>query len=162
MKPLFTQTPQVAMVVPDLDAAMKAYVECYGIGPWRVFDFNPGNMADMTVHGEPAEYAMRIGVATVGSVSWELIQPLDDRSIYAEFLRIRGPGLHHVQVVTGNYADALSAFLANGHQVLQGGVYKGVRFAYLGTETDLGAIIEIIDMPSDTVLEPDEIYPPAR
>ena len=40
--PVFTGTLQVAVVVPDLDAAMKTYVEGYGIGPWDVYEFHPG------------------------------------------------------------------------------------------------------------------------
>ena len=32
--PVFTETIQIAVVVRDLDAAMRTYVHDYGIGPW--------------------------------------------------------------------------------------------------------------------------------
>ena len=40
-EPLFTETLQVSIVVRDLDAAMRTYVDEYGIGPWDVYEFNP-------------------------------------------------------------------------------------------------------------------------
>jgi hypothetical protein len=41
-EPLFTETMQVGIVVRDLDATLRMYVEDYGIGPWDVYEFNPG------------------------------------------------------------------------------------------------------------------------
>ena len=97
-EPLFTETLQIAIVVRDLDAALRTYVHEYGIGPWEIYEFNPGNVDRMVKDDAPAEYAMRIAVTMVGSVQWELIQPLDDTSMYAEFLATKGEGLHHVGV----------------------------------------------------------------
>ena len=97
-EPVFTETLQIAIVVRDLEAAMRTYVHEYGIGPWEIYEFNPGNVDRMVKDDEPAEYAMRIAVTMVGSVQWELIEPLDDRSMYAEFLATKGEGLHHVGV----------------------------------------------------------------
>ena len=45
--PVFTQTIQIAIVVRDLDAAMRTYVHDYGIGPWEIYGFDPGKVADM-------------------------------------------------------------------------------------------------------------------
>ena len=42
--PVFTGALQVAVVVTDLDVAMKTYVEDYGIGPWEIYEFNPDTM----------------------------------------------------------------------------------------------------------------------
>ena len=33
----FTQTMQIGIVVRDLDAAMRKYVDDYGIGPWKTY-----------------------------------------------------------------------------------------------------------------------------
>jgi hypothetical protein len=33
-EPVFTETLQVAIVVRDLEAAMRTYVDDFGIGPW--------------------------------------------------------------------------------------------------------------------------------
>jgi methylmalonyl-CoA/ethylmalonyl-CoA epimerase len=97
-EPVFTETKQIALVVRDLEATMRTYVHEYGIGPWEIYEFNPETVSEMQKDGEPAELAFRLAVTMVGSVQWELIQPLDDRSIYAEHLAAKGEGLHHVAV----------------------------------------------------------------
>jgi hypothetical protein len=160
-EPVFTETLQIAIVVRDLAAAMQTYVEDYGIGPWEIYEFNPDTVDQMVKDDRPAEYAMRIAVTMVGNVQWELIQPLDDDSIYAEFLATKGEGLHHVGVGgPRGYDDALGTLREKGNTVLQGGVYNGVTFAYLSTDRDLGVITEIFDFPAGLKQEPDAVYPP--
>lgn len=158
-EPVFTETMQIALVVRDLDATMRTYVHEYGIGPWEIYEFNPGTVTDMVKDGRPAEYSFRLAVTMVGSVQWELIQPLDDRSMYAEFLASKGEGLHHVAVRVPNYHEALDTLVAKGRRVLQGGVYNGVTFSYLSTDEDLGVITEIFDWPQDVEQKPDAVYP---
>ena len=97
-EPVFTETMQISIVVRDLETTMRTYVHEYGIGPWEIYEFNPDTVKNMVRDGEPAECAFRIAVTMVGSVQWELIEPLDDRSMYAEFLATKGEGVHHVAV----------------------------------------------------------------
>lgn len=159
-EPVFTETKQIALVVRDLDATMRTYVHEYGIGPWEVHEFNADTVTEMVKDGQPAEYAFRLAVTMVGSVQWELIQPLDDRSMYAEFLATKGEGLHHVAVGVPSYGEALDTLRAKGRRVLQGGVYQGVTFAYLSTDEDLGVVTEIYDWPPGHPAQtPDAVYP---
>ena len=159
-EPVFTGTLQVAVVVRDLDAAVRRHADDYGIGPWEIYEFNPSTVQDMVRDGEPAEYAMRIALTMVGNLQWELIQPLDDRSIYADFLREHGEGLHHLGVAVKDYGETLELMRGKGHTILQGGLYNRVEFAYLSTERDLGFITEIFDFPAGLKQEPDAVYPP--
>ena len=159
-EPLFIDLHQVAIVVRDLDAALETYVEEYGIGPWEIFDLNPSTAAAMVREDEPAEYAMRVAISRIGSVEWELIEPLDDRSSYAEFLARNGEGVHHVAVGVRDYDEAMAALRAKGHTVRQGGEYKGVRFAYMSTDRDLGVMTEIVDWPDGAEHPPDAFFPP--
>jgi hypothetical protein len=158
--PVFNETLQIALVVRDLDASMRTYVHEYGIGPWDIYEFNPDTVEQMTKDEQPTGYAMRIALTMVGTTQWELIQPLDDKSIYADFLASHGEGLHHVGVAVTGYAEALDELRAKGHSVLQGGIYNGVAFSYLSTDRDLGMITEIFDWPPGHTQEPDAVYPP--
>ena len=45
--PAFTETIQIAIVVRDLDVAMRTYVHDFGIGPWEIYGFEPGNVLEM-------------------------------------------------------------------------------------------------------------------
>jgi glyoxalase/bleomycin resistance protein/dioxygenase superfamily protein len=154
-KPLFTDTMQISIVVRDLEATMKTYVEEYGIGPWQIYEFNPDTVAEMVPH----ESRFRIAVTMVGSVQWELVEPFDDSSIYAEFLRTKGEGLHHVAVAGAGYEEQLDELRTKGRRVIAGGHYNGVTFAYLSTDEDLKVVTEIFDWPEGLVQEPDARYP---
>jgi hypothetical protein len=158
-EPVFTETLQIALVVRDLERSMRTYVEEYGIGPWEIYEFNSETVSEMVMDGRPAECAWRLAVTMVGGVQWELIQPLDDRSIYAEFLAAKGEGVHHVAVGGKAYREELDTMTGKGRKVLQGGVYNGVTFAYLSTNEDLGVITEIFDWPEGLAQEPDAVYP---
>ena len=160
-EPVFTNVLQVAVVVHDLEKTMRTYWDEYGIGPWEIYEFNPDTVQDMTRDGRPAAYAARLGLTMIGDVSLELIQPLDGDSIYADFLREHGEGLHHVGLQVPDYAKALAALESAGRRNLTGGLYNGVKYAYLSTERDLGFISEIFDWPPGLVQEPDAVYPPS-
>ena len=41
---------QIAVVVRDMDAALKSYTETLGWGPWSVFDYKPPLLHDTQVH----------------------------------------------------------------------------------------------------------------
>lgn len=155
----FTETLQVALVVRDLEAAMRTYVHDYGIGPWAIYEFNPDTVRNMTAEGEPVECAWRLALARVGQVHWELIQPLDERSTYGQFLAEKGEGVHHVGVAVPSYDRAIAAVAERGREIVLGGEYNGVTFAYLPTGDDLGVITEIFDSPPGDDQEPDSVYP---
>jgi methylmalonyl-CoA/ethylmalonyl-CoA epimerase len=158
--PVFTETLQIALVVRDLDASLKTYVHEYGIGPWEIYEFNPDTVRNMQEDGQPVERAWRLALSRVGQVQWELIQPLDEESIYAQFLATKGEGVHHIGVGSPSFEGTISALAEKGHHVVLGGEYNGVTFAYLSTDRDLGVITEIFDAPPGLEQEPDAVYPP--
>lgn len=158
MPRVFTETIQLAIVVRDLDAAMRTYVHDYGIGPWEIFEFDPANVADMREDGEPVERSWRLALSQVGRVQWELIEPLDEESVYARFLAEHGGGLHHVGVAVPDFDETVAAQAARGNGVLLGGEYKGIRFAYLDTVRDLGFVTEIFSGAPGAGQQPDATY----
>ena len=92
-------------------------------------------------------------------MQWELIQPLDEESIYARFLAEKGEGLHHVGVATPSFEGTVAELAENGTGVLLGGKYKNVDFAYLSTDRDLGVITEIFGAAPGADQKPDAVYP---
>jgi hypothetical protein len=157
--PLFRDTLHIGFVVRDLDASMRVFFQDYGVGPWAIYDLNPGVVKEMAKDDEPAAFSLRIGVATVGRLQWELIQPLDDRSHYAEALSARGEGFHHLGLAVSEYAEATGKLRAMGHKALMSGDYKGNLFAHFSTESDLAFIAELLHWGSGEPPEHDRFYP---
>jgi methylmalonyl-CoA/ethylmalonyl-CoA epimerase len=157
-EPVVDETLQLGIVVRDLEATMRRDVDDYGIGPWEVYEFNAGNAEDFREYGQPVERSWRLAVAAVGQVRWELIEPLDEESVYAHFLAEKGEGVHHVAVATPSF-DETVAQADRGNGVILSGEFGGARVAYLGTDRDLGVIIEIFSGTPDDRPQPDESSP---
>jgi Glyoxalase/Bleomycin resistance protein/Dioxygenase superfamily len=158
-EPVFTETLQVAIVVRDLEAAMRTYVHDYGIGPWDIYEFNPGNVKDLREYGQPVERSWRLAFAMVGQVQWELIEPLDDESVYARFLAEKGGGVHHLGVAAPRFDETVAAQAERGNGVALSGEFSGIRVAYLATDRELGLITEIFNGTPSPDLKPDATYP---
>jgi len=137
---------------------MRTYVHDYGIGPWEIYEFNSGNVANMREDGQSVERSWRLAISHVGQVQWELIEPLDDGSIYARFLAERGAGVHHVGVAVPDFHGTVAAQAERGNGVLLGGDYRGISFAYLATDRDLGVITEIFSGAPGEGQQPDATY----
>ena len=157
--PLFTDTLQIGIVVRDLYAAMDTYVREYGIGPWDVYEMNAQTVSEMEKDEVPAEHAMRLGLTMVGKVQWELIEPIGDGSIYAEFLKEHGEGIHHIGVAVDSYSDTVDEIHRKGNVILQSGNLQGAHYAYPSTDRDLKCLTEIFDFPEKLSLTPTSVYP---
>jgi methylmalonyl-CoA/ethylmalonyl-CoA epimerase len=142
-QPVFTKAVQIGIVVRDLDATLRTYVDDYGIGPWEIHEFNPDSAKDLCEDGQPVERSWRLAVTMVGDVMWELIEPLDNKSVYARFLAEKGEGVHHIAVATPNFEDAVAAQAKRGRKLALSGTFSGVKVAYLPTDRDLGVVLEI-------------------
>lgn len=73
-QPMFTETIQIAIVVRDLDATIRRYVEDFGIGPWESHEIDSRDVKELREYGQPIEHAWRVAVTNIGTVMWELIQ----------------------------------------------------------------------------------------
>jgi methylmalonyl-CoA/ethylmalonyl-CoA epimerase len=155
---------QVALVVRDLEAAMRAYWERLRIGPWAIYTFDATTVQEMTYRGQRQEHAMRIGFTRAGDVQVELIQSLRGPNIYEEHLAERGEGLHHLGVTVPDLGEAVQQMEARGYSVIQSGRGTGIRgdggYAYLETRDWLAAYLELIEVPAER-RPPEAVYPPA-
>jgi len=158
-EPAFTETMQIGIVVRDLEATMQRYVDVYGIGPWDIVEFHPEDAPDLHEHGKRVGRSWRLASTMIGRVQWELIEPLDDESVYARFLAEKGEGVHHIALAPSNFDEAVAAQAERGNELVLSGTFSGYRGAYLATDRDLGVIAEIFSPPADADATPDEISP---
>jgi len=154
---------QVAIIVPDLDKAVEAYWKWFGIGPWHIYTYGRPLVKAMTYHGTPADYKMRVALGYLGSTRIELIQPLEGDTVYADFVREHGYGVHHLGVLVDDMQAALAEAEAAGLTMTMDGTGFGAdgdgHYAYLDTEGKIGVTVELIERPKGRVT-PESIYPP--
>jgi methylmalonyl-CoA/ethylmalonyl-CoA epimerase len=136
-------TMQVAMVVRDMEAAMKRHWDVFKIGPWDIYEFTPQKVQNYTYRGKPATHTCLIGVTWSGDTQLELMQPLTGYSIYDEFLDKHGEGMHHIKLYYADCQKAVADFTKRGYPVIQSGRIDDDEHYYLDTEKDYGYIIEL-------------------
>ena len=100
---------QVALVVPDLEKAVEQYWGAFGIGPWQFYTYGKPLVRRMSYHGKPAEYRMRLALAQMGPLNLELIEMVEGKTVYADFVAKHGYGVHHLGVPVDNMGAALAA-----------------------------------------------------
>ncbi len=153
------QSNQIGFVVKDLDKAMEAYWTQFGVGPWKIYTYGPPLVKDTTYRGQPATYHMRVALANVGELMFELIQHLDGENLYNDFGKIAGQGVQHLGIFVPNLAAAVKDAEAAGLRVIQSGRGFGAKgdggYAYLDTADDVGTIYEFIEIP-------EQRHPPER
>jgi len=153
---------QVCLIVEDLDRAVESYWKLFGIGPWRIYTYGKPLVKKMTYRGKPAEYKMRLALSYIGPLRIELIERLEGDTIYDEFVKEHGYGVHHFGVLVEDMQSAIAQAEASGLTIIQDGSGFGLdgdgHYAYLDTEDKIGVTIELIERPKRRAA-PEKIYP---
>lgn len=140
----FGQFLQIGIVVDDVEASVKAYEE-FGFGPWQRDDFDGTKIPGFRDHGEPSDLTFRGAICQHHGVEIELIEPVSE-SIFSEWLRSHGPGVHHVAFVpVEGFTGFMHEFRAGGGGTIMEGLFGDGEsgFAYLDTVKQLGFYSEI-------------------
>jgi hypothetical protein len=154
---------QVALVVKDLDKTVENYWRYFGIGPWHFYTYGKPLVKKMSYHGKPARYKMRVALSWLGPVRIELIEVLEGPTVYADFVKEHGYGVHHFGVLVQDMHRAIAQAAQAGLDMIQDGSGFGRagdgHYAYLNTEELIGTTIELIERPKER-MQPEKIYPP--
>jgi methylmalonyl-CoA/ethylmalonyl-CoA epimerase len=142
---------QIALVVRDLEAAIRVWWDLLRVGPWNAYTLSPEILSDMHYYGKPARFGLRHALAWKDNVQIELVQPLEGPSIFADHLAKHGEGLHHLGIYVPDHAHATAEFVAQGFVPIQGargfGVTGDGAFTYFRTNHPLATIVELIQAP---------------
>ena len=142
------QIKQIAVIVENLEEAMKNYWEMFGIGPWDVRHFTPETTHDFYYEGESVtkDYDFICAVTWVDDMEFELIKPIEGPNVYWRHLEKYGPGLHHFKIVIPD-DDELAAYVkeleGKGLKLLQTGWIDNDVHYYMETQDKLGLTIEL-------------------
>lgn len=137
---------QFAYTVADVDAAVRLYVERFGVGPWyRRGPFTPPHAR---YRGEPAQLTITLARAFHGDTMIEVIQQHDDSpSVFRERIDKVGYGFHHWAIATRDIEGDIARFAADGYPVaFEDQVPSGARIVYVDATAELPGMIELIEM----------------
>jgi 4-hydroxyphenylpyruvate dioxygenase-like putative hemolysin len=153
---------QVAIIVENLEEAVKNYWRLFGIGDWHFYTYGKPLVKRMTYQGKPSDYAMRVALSYLGPMRIELIEMVEGDTVYADFVEEHGYGVHHFGVLVEDMEAAIAEAGAAGLMMTQDGAGFGHdgdgHYAYLDTEDKIGVTIELIERPKGR-MPPEKVYP---
>ena len=125
----------VAVVVRDLDAAVRFYRDTLGLALDSVVPI-------------PSD-GVRIAFLPVGESRVELVEPVDPGTGVARFLESRGEGFHHVCFEVADLAGALSRMETSGVELIDRAPRPGAEgpVAFLHPRSCHGVLVELIEAP---------------
>ncbi len=145
---LFNNFVQIGVVVADVDKATQNLTEIFGIGPWRIIDWPPAGRTDIQkyYHGEPGDFTARMAFAELGTVELELIQPVSGKSIWADFLRDHGGGIHHLRFNVDQIEPVQAHLAQYGIVSAQhgSGIRPGTLWMNFASEEKIGFVMEVM------------------
>ena len=90
---------QVSLAVHDLERTMELYWRAFGWSGWDVFDHQPPAHQNTELRGEQVHYTLKGAEVMVGSLNFELLEPVDGPSLWKEFIAERGEGIASIAVM---------------------------------------------------------------
>ncbi len=145
---------QIGIVVANVDDVVQKLTEIFGMGPFRITDWPPEGREDMQryYHRELSNFTARMAFTELGSVELELIQPCEGSSIWADFLREHGGGIHHIRFNVEAIEPVMGYLGQHGIEPAQHGtgLRPGTTWMNFDTEELLGFIIEVMSVVPGT------------
>lgn len=123
----------IGIIVKDVDKVVESWERMFGIGPWVVRDLGG------PVEGETIR--VKMAWANLGPVQIELTQPVEGRTIHADFLDTHGEGLHHLGFPADDVDGEAANLVAQGAKIImqQPGGYAFLEGGWPG-----GFILELV------------------
>ena len=126
----------IAIVVPDLQEATAFWVDALGLPLERV--------------SEVPQEAVRVAFLPAGEGVIELLQPLDEESGVARYMKKQGPGLHHLCLEVEDIEAAMARLRAYDVELINERPRvsdDGLRkYAFIHPQSAGGVLVELYEM----------------
>lgn len=127
----------IAIVVSDLASAQKFWVDALGLPLERVEDM-------------PTE-AVKVAFLETGNGEIELVQPTDEESGVARFLRKRGAGMHHLCLEVPDIYATIERLRTHGVELINEIPREspdGRQYAFVHPRSTEGVLVELYQTTS--------------
>jgi hypothetical protein len=154
---------QVSLAVRDLEKTMELYWRAFGWSGWDVFDHHPPAHHNTELHGEQVHYTLKGAEVMVGSLNFELLEPVEGPSLWKEFIEEKGEGIASIAVMfkTLDEGEAVKQeFAKRGMPVtMKANIGPHIEYYYLDTQDRFGCLIESGSGHATDFVSPAYVYP---
>lgn len=139
---------EIGIAVRDLERAIKLFVDMLGAKPGEIGKMEP--------------YNIRYCMLRVGGIDFEVMEPIGNEGIIADFIKKRGEGLHHVAFAVEEIVDGIETLKEKGVKFVtedpvemhgemldkNGNKFSGFgKFTFAAPKSFLGILFEFIEYP---------------
>lgn len=141
---------QVGIIVADIEKAAEAWTNFLGLDEVPGISVAEGHESRPTVfRGNPSDATARLAFFQLDNMTIELIEPLEGKSTWREFLEEHGPGIHHIAFNVDNMEHSVQLFGTAGIKEVQHGGWGTGEYAYMDASGSLELIIELLEHYKD-------------
>jgi len=134
----------IGVVYKDFSKVVEKVKDLYGMPNINIVEAIVEINTNIKELTEPLK--IKVGFATFGTTMIELFEPLDDNSIYSEFLETIPEGdIHHVGILVENIDEELKKWDSKGIKRIISGILPTNRFVYYDTREMFGYVTELLD-----------------
>jgi methylmalonyl-CoA/ethylmalonyl-CoA epimerase len=146
------QLVQIGIVVADRDRTTDLLTSLFGMGPFRLVEWPDRVDAKYYYRGVEERIRVKQAFVQLGNVEVELIEPVEGRNAYQDFLDETGGGIHHILFEVTDIDPVIDDLEKSGIKVLQSGtgIRPGTRWALLDTRELLGFYVELRHRPGQS------------
>lgn len=133
---MVTKINHIAILVPDLEEGAGFWADALGLPVSKIEDI--------------AEQQVRIAFLPVGDSNIELLEPTDESSGVARYLKKKGPGLHHICLEVDDIEETLQRLKDANVQLIDEvprAGEDGVRLAFIHPKATGGTLVELYEIP---------------
>lgn len=129
---MITKISHIAIVVEDLDEALRLYEQAFGLKAEEV----------------RTTASRRSAIVPVGEGYIDISQPIRSEGMLSEFLKAHGEGIHHIALGTDDIEADVEALKKRGVKMVdeepRTGAH-GAKIAFISPRSTNGVSIELID-----------------
>ena len=132
-----------SILVKDIESAAEKLAKALSVS-WNIWTITPEHSF---VNGERSPFSFRAAFAQVGGGNIELLSPHSGKSVYDEYLKLKGEGYHHSCFAYADLESMQSAkkeLQEQGYKMIQQGYTEGVfEFCYFEL-TEPNVLLELL------------------
>ena len=145
-KLILPEPTHIGYVTRDIQRTMENFQKYFGLESFKKMTPDYFNKR---YRGKPEEFRMQLAFARAGNMVYELIQVLQGKTIYEDFMKDHGEGIHHLGYEISDLATWTEAYGKVGIASIMSGERKGLKWAYFDTP---GIIVELLERTPEGVV----------
>ena len=157
----FNRYMHVGVIVNSVEETLKKMGKVYTLSDVRISPFppegTPKSEVQLMYKGQKTDFSAIFCFLKMGNSELELIEPVSGDSIWFDFLKEKGEGIHHLKFEVDSFNDTIKAFKEIGVECMQYGSAvgpnKGKTWGYFDTTEELGYVCEVLNTQIGEIIE---------